>query len=124
MAKEILGFSIADETGLLYMAEARMKKTNKRDPHHLKVIEVSSPLVKKPVAVRYAWARSPMGNLKVEAKPWQPLHSFRTDTWDWAGEMDHTDPDIRKKSGAANKETKAQAKLAFENRKKFEAARK
>ncbi len=68
--------------------------------------------------------QSNMGNLKVEAKPWQPLHSFRTDTSDWAGEMDHTDPDIRKKSGAANKETKAQAKLAFENRKKFEAARK
>ena len=35
------------------------------------------------VAVRYAWARSPMGNLKVNGKPWLPLQSFRTDAWDW-----------------------------------------
>ncbi len=53
----------------------------------------------------------------------QPLHAFRTDSWDWAGEMDHTDPDIRQKSGAANKAGKAQARQAFENRKKFEAAK-
>jgi hypothetical protein len=26
---------------------------------------------------------SPLGNLKVNGKPWQPLHSFRTDKWDW-----------------------------------------
>jgi len=35
------------------------------------------------MAVRYAWARSPMGNLKVNGKPWLPLPSFRTDAWDW-----------------------------------------
>jgi len=46
-------------------------------------IIVWSPLVKEPVAVRYAWAVSPMGNLKVNGKPWQPLQSFRTDQWDW-----------------------------------------
>jgi len=44
---------------------------------------VWSPLVKEPVAVRYAWARSPMGNLKINGKPWQPVPSFRTDSWDW-----------------------------------------
>jgi hypothetical protein len=26
---------------------------------------------------------SPLGNLKVNGKPWQPLQSFRTDQWDW-----------------------------------------
>lgn len=46
-------------------------------------IYVWSPLVKVPMAVRYAWTRSPMGNHKVNGKPWQPLHSFRTDAWDW-----------------------------------------
>ena len=46
-------------------------------------IYVSSPLVKEPVDVRYAWATSPMGNLKVNGKPWLPLQSFRTDNWDW-----------------------------------------
>lgn len=124
MATEIEGFSIAEESGLLYMATARLKKSNKRDPHHLKVVVVSSPLVQKPVAVRYAWARSPMGNLKVEARPWQPLHSFRTDRWDWTGEMDHTDPDIRKKSSEASKLMHARARQAFTNRMKFEAAKK
>ncbi|HUT59921.1 MAG TPA: hypothetical protein VNA25_18920, partial [Phycisphaerae bacterium] len=46
-------------------------------------VVVWSPLVKEPVAVRYAWATSPMGNLKVNGKPWLPLQSFRTDEWDW-----------------------------------------
>jgi len=39
--------------------------------------------VKEPVAVRYGWATSPMGNLKVNGKEWLPLQSFRTDEWDW-----------------------------------------
>jgi hypothetical protein len=46
-------------------------------------IIVWSPLVKEPAAVRYAWATSPMGNLKVNGKPWLPLPGFRTDNWDW-----------------------------------------
>jgi sialate O-acetylesterase len=46
-------------------------------------IHVWSPLVKDPVAVRYAWGTSPLGNLKVNGKPWLPLPSFRTDDWDW-----------------------------------------
>ncbi|MEE8321961.1 MAG: hypothetical protein V3R68_08990, partial [Gammaproteobacteria bacterium] len=52
------------------------------------------------VAVRYAWATSPMGNLKVNGKPWLPLHSFRTDGWDWP---ENEDP-------SANAVTRAQAK--------------
>ena len=56
-------------------------------------ILISSPLVKEPVAVRYAWARSPMGNLKVDGIPWQPLHSFRTDQIDFTPEVTHQDPD-------------------------------
>jgi len=43
------------------------------------------------VAVRYAWATSPMGNLKVGGKPWLPLHSFRTDEWDWPESEDPAD---------------------------------
>jgi hypothetical protein len=46
-------------------------------------IHVWSPLVKEPKAVRYAWATSPMGNLKVGGRPWLPLPSFRTDNWDY-----------------------------------------
>ena len=43
-------------------------------------------MVKKPAWVRYAWAVSPMGNLKVDGKAWAPLHSFRTDELDWPEE--------------------------------------
>ncbi|HUT10062.1 MAG TPA: hypothetical protein VM238_22200, partial [Phycisphaerae bacterium] len=84
------GFSIADESGKFYMAHAAYPlgkdagtwNVANKNFDATKVI-VWSPLVKEPVAVRYAWATSPMGNLKVNGKPWLPLHSFRTDDWDW-----------------------------------------
>jgi len=101
------GFSIADMSGKFYMAHAAypLKKdvgiwnvANKN--FDATQIIVWSPLVKEPVAVRYAWATSPMGNLKVNGKPWQPLHSFRTDHWDWP---ENEDP-------AENAVTRQQAK--------------
>jgi len=84
------GFSIADKSGKFYMAYAAypLKKdagiwnTANKSCDATKIY-VWSPLVKEPVAVRYAWATSPMGNLKVNGKPWQPLQSLRTDQWDW-----------------------------------------
>jgi sialate O-acetylesterase len=60
--------------------------------YETKTIHIWSPLVNEPVAVRYAWATSPMGNLKVNGKPWQPLHSFRTDTWDLPETDDPPEP--------------------------------
>ena len=84
------GFSIADKSGKFYLAHAGypLKKdagiwnaVNKN--FDTTKIHVWSPLVKEPAAVRYAWARSPLGNLKVDGKPWQPLQSFRSDAWDW-----------------------------------------
>lgn len=89
------GFSIADKSGKFYMAHAAYPL--KKDAGIWNVanknfdatrIIVWSPLVEQPVAVRYAWATSPMGNLKVNGKPWQPLHSFRTDNWDWPESQD------------------------------------
>lgn len=81
------GFAIADKSGKFYLARAESHITlhqglwgNKYDRTKL---YVWSLLVKEPVAVRYAWARSPMGNLKIHGKPWQPVPSFRTDSWDW-----------------------------------------
>jgi len=84
------GFSIADKSGKFYMAHAAypMKKdvgiwnTANKNFDTTQII-VWSPLVREPVAVRYAWATSPMGNLKINGKPWLPLQSFRTDKWDW-----------------------------------------
>jgi len=81
------GFSIADKSGKFYMAyaENHINKYqgiwgNKCD---YKKVYVSSPMVKEPVAVRYAWATSPLGNLKVNGRDYLPLPSFRTDNWDW-----------------------------------------
>ena len=108
MSSVIEGFSIADQSGEYFMAEASSKPT-KENTLKNKQILVSSPLVKQPVAVRYAWARSPLGNLKVEGKPWQPLQSFRTDMWDFTPEVKQRDPEGAKKNSAAIKELKAQA---------------
>jgi len=106
------GFSIADESGKFYMAHAAypLKKdagiwnVANKNFDATKII-VWSPLVKQPVAVRYAWARSPMGNLKVNGKEWWPLQSFRTDEWDWPESEDPAESFVdRGKSRAMNAE--------------------
>ena len=104
------GFSIADESGKFYMAHAAypLKKdvgiwnvANKN--FDATQIIVWSPLVKEPLAVRYAWATSPMGNLKVNGKPWLPLHSLRTDDRDWPENEDPAESLVdRTKSRAMN----------------------
>jgi len=121
------GFSIAGKSGKFYMAHAAypLKKdvgiwnvANKN--FDATQIIVWSPLVKEPLAVRYAWATSPMGNLKVNGKPWLPLHSFRTDGWDWLESEDPADSLVdRGKSRAMQKE----AAERCEHRKMEEAKR-
>ena len=91
------GFALADKSGKFYRAHAAYALKNDvgiwnnaiSKVYDTRTIYVWSPMVKEPKAVRYAWAGSPMGNLKVNGKPWQPLHSFRTDTWDIP---EHDDP--------------------------------
>jgi sialate O-acetylesterase len=112
---EIEGFSIADQSGVFYLATAVAKSTKDKELQHKQIL-VSSPLVEEPVAVRYAWARSPMGNLKVNGIPWQPLHSFRTDDIDFAAEVSHMDPDGQQQNSAAIKAMKAQATAALQTR--------
>ncbi|MHC4202577.1 MAG: sialate O-acetylesterase family protein [Planctomycetota bacterium] len=106
------GFSIADKSGRFYMARAAFPlrkdvgiwNTANKSCDTTK-IHVWSPLVKEPVAVRYAWAASPMGNLKVNGKEWLPLQSFRTDAWDWPEDEDPSVSAVdRGKSKAMNKE--------------------
>ena len=114
---ELEGFSIAGTSGVYYMAEAEYKPAEEKFTRIL----VSSPLVPKPTAVRYAWARAPMGNLKVNGIPWQPLHSFRTDHIDFDPEVTHWDPDGPKKNSEAVKRLKAQAAEALKKRLAFES---
>jgi len=72
--------------------------------------------VTEPVSVRYAWSRAPMGNLKINGIPWQPLYSFRTDKIDFSPEVTHQDPEGGKKNSVAVKLLKSQAAEALETR--------
>lgn len=67
---ELKGFAIADEHGDFVWAEAELV-----DGH----VEVWSPQVPEPVAVRYAWSNNPVANLYNEAG--LPASPFRTDEW-------------------------------------------
>ena len=76
----IEGFALAGEDGKFYKAYAR-NSTVGEFWGAAKIIHVWSPLVPKPVALRYAWGHSPMGNLKVQGHPEMPLPEFRIDSW-------------------------------------------
>lgn len=112
---EIEGFSIADDSGVFYMANAVPVQTKDKTLQNKQIV-VSSPLVEKPRWVRYAWARSPMGNLKVNGIPWQPLHSFRTDDANFAAEVSHMDPDGPRKNSETIKAMKSEASAALRAR--------
>ncbi|MFN8002054.1 MAG: hypothetical protein U0X75_13675 [Acidobacteriota bacterium] len=67
---ELKGFLIAGEDKVWHAAKAELKG---------KRIEVSSPDVAQPVAVRYGWAKFPECNLY--NKEGLPAVPFRTDDW-------------------------------------------
>jgi sialate O-acetylesterase len=70
-SKKVAGFAIAGDDRKWHWAEAKIVKPNQ--------IEVSSPEVKEPVAVRYAWADNPVCN--VYSASLLPVTPFRTDDW-------------------------------------------
>jgi len=129
MSVRIEGFSIAGEDGTFYKAyatwpqkggnDAGRWKTANKSFENKKVI-VWSPLVEQPVAVRYAWARNPLGNLKVNGKAWSPLHSFRTDEWDWP---ESEDPEVNLVSRGTSRDMNNAAAAALAFRKAEEAKR-
>lgn len=118
------GFSIAGDDGKFYKAYARYpvkkdaKNLNNARSYDTTKIRVWSPLVKNPKAVRYGWAWSAMGNLKVYGRPWLPLHSFRTDSWDYP-ESDDPEESLMTRE-LANQRKEEAAKL-LEERKTKEA---
>jgi sialate O-acetylesterase len=68
---ELQGFAIAGRDKKFYWADATIQNA--------KTILVSSPEVSNPVAVRYAWADNPNGDLY--SSEWLPIAPFRTDSW-------------------------------------------
>jgi sialate O-acetylesterase len=116
------GFSIAGEDGRFYLAHARFQPWEKKDARTQanRTIHVWSPLVEKPVAVRYAWGNCPIGNLKCNGDQDIPLTSFRTDHWDLPEEED---PALKPISREVEKERKDDAKARLEHRRTEEAKR-
>lgn len=114
------GFSIADESGKFYRAYARYQPWEKKDrwTKGYRTVHVWSPLVKKPVAVRYGWANCPEGNLKVNEMQDMPLQSFRTDNWDLP---ESDDPEGGVFDRTQQKERKAEAEQRLEFRRAEEA---
>lgn len=112
------GFAIAGEDGKFYRAHARyglkpnQRKTDSFGHFKSDVIHVWSPLVEKPVAVRYAWAYSPVGNLTVGPDPDIPYPSFRTDNWDLP-ESDDPDEALFSNRVKRDREKEADANLQY-----------
>ncbi len=87
--RDFEGFAIAGEDRRFYPTEGKWfvkgKDERGRDQIDRRRVTVSHPLVPNPVAVRYAWARNPLGN----GVNWEhhgrtiPIPGFRTDTWDY-----------------------------------------
>lgn len=71
--REMRGFTIAGADQEFVEAQARFV------PGKTDTIQVWSPQVPEPVAVRYAWADNPVAN--VQSKVGLPLTPFRTDQW-------------------------------------------
>jgi len=116
------GFSIAGEDGKFYMAHARYQSWEKSDywTKGHRTIHVWSPLVEKPVAVRYGWATSPMGNLKCNGYEHTPFPSFRTDDWDFP---ESDDPEVSLAGSAEGKARKEETAERLEYRRTEEAKR-
>ncbi|MHC2067473.1 sialate O-acetylesterase [Bremerella sp. T1] len=70
--KALQGFTIAGEDKKFVHAKASIVGGNQ--------VRVSSPEVKEPVAVRYAWGDNPVANLQNQQG--LPATPFRTDEWD------------------------------------------
>ena len=79
------GFAIAGEDLKFHPAEIThlvTGKDNRGQPRKdLRVLVLSSHMVPKPVHYRYAWARSPMGNLQAHGNTDVPLATQRSDHW-------------------------------------------
>lgn len=81
----ILGFAIAGENRVFHPATAEHLITGTNDRGQAqtdkKVLVLSSPMVPDPVHFRYAWGRSPLGNLQADRMTDIPFATQRSDDW-------------------------------------------
>ena len=81
----ILGFAVAGEDRKFHPALAEHLVTGKdnrgRPQKNKKVLVLTSSMVPNPIHFRYAWARSPLGNLQAERMTDIPFATQRSDNW-------------------------------------------
>lgn len=81
----ITGFAVAGEDRRFHPAQANHLVTGKDDRGRpqtdTKVLVLSSPMVPEPVHYRYAWGRSPLGNLQASRITDIPFATQRSDDW-------------------------------------------
>ncbi len=81
----ITGFAVAGEDRRFHPAQANHLITGKDDRGRpqtdTKVLVLSSPMVPDPVHYRYAWGRSPLGNLQASRITDIPFATQRSDDW-------------------------------------------
>ncbi len=79
------GFAIAGADRSFHPAECAHLITGEdsrgRPRSDMKILVLTSPQVAKPIHYRYAWARSPMGNLQAHHNTDIPLATQRSDDW-------------------------------------------
>jgi sialate O-acetylesterase len=81
----IVGFAVAGKDRRFHPAAASHLVTGKddrgRDKKDTTVLVLSSPMVPQPIHYRYAWGRSPLGNLQAARLTDIPFATQRSDDW-------------------------------------------
>jgi len=81
----IVGFAIAGKDRKFHPATATHLVTGKdirgREQKDTKTLELSSSMVSRPIHYRYAWGRSPLGNLQAARHTDIPFATQRSDDW-------------------------------------------
>ena len=124
----ILGFAIAGEDRKFHPATAIHLVTGKddrgREKKDTSALVLSSALVPTPVHYRYAWGRSPLGNLQAARHSDIPFATQRSDTWP----LEHTPLGIVEASNTPTKLDRRQRRELTEalrrqddERKRYEA---
>lgn len=85
----IMGFAVAGEDRKFHPATASHLVTGNDDrgrpQRDNKVLVLSSPMVANPIHYRYAWGRSPLGNLQAQRHSDIPFATQRSDDWPLEG---------------------------------------
>lgn len=81
----IVGFAVAGNDRRFQPANAEYlvigKDDRGRDRTDSRVLVLRSPFVSEPIHFRYAWGRSPLGNLQVSRQTDIPIATQRSDSW-------------------------------------------